>query len=84
MLKYSYNVNGRVDKLREALKKRRENLGLTQAQVAEIASIPQSTYKLIELGRRNPTLTTAKKISDALHVSLDIFLLDEESASKIS
>ena len=64
--------------LREALRERRKKLQLTQAQVADKADIPVSTYKLVELGQRNPTLATAKKISDALKVSLDIFLLDKE------
>lgn len=62
--------------MRAALRERRKKLNLTQKVAAERAGIPESTYKLVELGYRNPTLNTATKIANALHVSLDIFLLE--------
>jgi len=62
--------------MRTALRERRNKLNLTQKIAAQRAGIPESTYKLIELGYRNPTLATAIKIANALHVSLDIFLLE--------
>lgn len=60
------------------VKRRREALGLTQKQVAELAGMKLIMYQRIEQGMRNPRLMTARKIADVLRVSLDIFLTDEK------
>lgn len=44
----------------------RENLGLSQKTVAERAGITQPSYCNIEIGRRSPSIRTAKKIAAAL------------------
>lgn len=55
------------------LKELREEKGLYQWQVAEYSNISSSYYCMIEKGKRNPSLKTAEKISEALNISLDIF-----------
>ncbi len=65
---------------RDALRARRKKLKMTQQEAADLAGIPLITYKSIEEGQRNPRIDTAQKIANALHVSLDIFLMDGESA----
>lgn len=47
--------------------------GFTQKQVAIEAEINRSTYALIELGKRSPSVATAKKISAALKFDWSIF-----------
>lgn len=51
---------------------RREELGLTQAEVAERAKMSQQSYARIESGKRtDPTMSTAERIADALNTTLD-------------
>ena len=45
----------------------RELQGLTQSQLAELCSIPQTTISGIETGRVNLGLERAKKLATALH-----------------
>ena len=55
-----------------ALKARREHLGLTQQQVADLAGMSQQAYARVETGDRcDPRLSTAERIADALKTSLD-------------
>ena len=56
---------------------RRKELNLTQAQVAKSAGIDRSSYCNIELGVRKPSVTTAKKLSQALGMDWTFFF-DEE------
>ena len=49
------------------LKKRREELHLTQQQVAEKAGMPLRTYQSYELGVRIPNVISAIKLSEALN-----------------
>lgn len=55
----------------ENIKMYRNNLGLTQKQLAEKCSISESAIKYYESNRRNPKIETLNKIADVLQVSLD-------------
>ncbi|MDD4867832.1 MAG: helix-turn-helix transcriptional regulator [Mycobacterium sp.] len=52
------------------IKARREKLGLSQAQLARAANVPKGTFQRYETGEREPPLTAAKAIGEALDVSL--------------
>lgn len=54
----------------ERLAARREELRLTQAQVAERSGIRQSDISRIECGKANPTQTTLERIAAALDAQL--------------
>ena len=56
------------------LKAIREELGLTQPQVAEKLNVSVSTIGMYEQGRREPDLNTLIKISDILHTSITTLL----------
>ena len=59
------------------IKERREELGLTQKELAEKAGITQSFLCDIEQGRSKPSIDTAIKIADALNIS-DIKFFETE------
>lgn len=48
------------------LKEIRAEKGLTMREVAKQCGIDESTYCLIEHGKRNPSVKTAKKIAKVL------------------
>jgi|WetSurMetagenome_2_1015567.scaffolds.fasta_scaffold483219_2 transcriptional regulator with XRE-family HTH domain len=53
-----------------SLRETRQQRGLTQAQLAEIAGVDQTTVSDIELGKNlNPSWETVKRISNALGVA---------------
>lgn len=49
--------------------------GLTQSQLAKMLDAPQSSISRLEAGRENPSFERAKKMADALRVTLDEFYL---------
>lgn len=51
------------------VKARRNELGLTQAQVAERLGMDRSTYANIEIGRFEPGLNLVVRVSKALGVA---------------
>lgn len=51
---------------REKLYKLRKEANFTQKQMSEFANINRSYYGLIENGERNPSLSIAEDISEAL------------------
>ncbi|MEK4247142.1 helix-turn-helix transcriptional regulator [Psychrobacillus sp. FSL K6-2684] len=63
--------------MRTWLRKKREEAGLTQDQLAKKAGIARATYGHIESGERNATVASAKKISNALSFSWTLFFEDE-------
>lgn len=57
------------------MKKRREELKLTQAEIAALIGIARSTYTNIELGEKNPSFEIMLKVKEVLRVDGDdIFL----------
>lgn len=62
------------------LRELRANLGLTQAQLAELVGVARVSIVAIENGRFLPTIETALLISEALKVPVeDIFWLKEKN-----
>jgi len=56
----------------ERLKRFRESRGWSQRELAQRAGIPQPTVGYLETGRRSGlTVETARRIADALGVSID-------------
>jgi len=51
----------------------RKKAGLSQSQLAKRAGLKASAINMIENGQRAPRLTTAIAISNALHISLDVY-----------
>lgn len=61
--------------MRSVMKKRREELGFTQAETAEKIGIARTTYINIELGEKNPSFEIMLKLKEVLKVKKDdIFL----------
>jgi ribosome-binding protein aMBF1 (putative translation factor) len=56
----------------ERIAARREQLHLSQQQVAELAGIPQPEVSRIERGKANPTQATLEKIAAALDTQLTL------------
>lgn len=55
----------------KAIKKRRKELRLTQAKVAERCEMSVRGYQKVERGEVAPNFETAARIAWALHLSLD-------------
>lgn len=58
----------REEKVNVKLKAAREASGKTQAQVAKEANVSNRAYVYYEKGEKDPTVRTAIRIADALHV----------------
>lgn len=63
------------------LKKLRQELGLTQEQAAQKIGISRFWYIDIELGRKSPSIKTAKKIAKAFSFDWKKFYESDESKS---
>ena len=61
-------------KLGQNLKKIREQKGMTQERICDILDLDRGYISSIENGKRNPTLSTLKKLADALKVPVDELL----------
>jgi putative transcriptional regulator len=63
------------------VKELRTELGLTQAQLAELVGVARISIVAIENGRFQPTIETALRISKALGAPVErIFWLKDETA----
>lgn len=49
----------------------RQNLGLTQAEAAEMIGVSQPAYHRYEAGVRTPSIQVAREIAKAFNVSVD-------------
>jgi DNA-binding XRE family transcriptional regulator len=58
------------------LRKRREELGLTQQELADIADLTVTAVAMIERGERAPNLDTAARLCWALDVAAGVTLED--------
>ncbi len=58
--------------LAENIRRIRKKKGLSQEKLARLADISNNTLVKIEMGMaKEPTITTVRKIADALDVSID-------------
>lgn len=64
--------------MREWLRKRRTDADLSELEVARRAGIAQPFYHNIEMGIKNPSVYTAKKIAAVLGFDWTLFFLDED------
>lgn len=61
-------------KLGQNLKRIREEKGMTQGDICRALDIDRGFISSIENGKRNPTLSTIKKIADVLGITVDELL----------
>jgi len=58
----------------ELVRRRREELGWSQARLAEAAGTGQALISRIESGRVNPTVDMLARLADAMHAELALSL----------
>lgn len=56
----------------QRLRARREQLGVTQEQLAELAEVSLRTIKALDSGKGNPTVSTLVKLADVLGMELKL------------
>lgn len=56
----------------EAIKKRREILGVTQQDLAELSGVGLRTLKALESSKSNPTFETLNKLAEVLGMELKL------------
>jgi transcriptional regulator with XRE-family HTH domain len=56
----------------QRLKTRREQLSVTQEQLAELAAVALRTVKALDSGKGNPTVSTLIKLADVLGMELKL------------
>lgn len=59
-----------VKKLGETIKSRRNELGITQPHLAELAKVSTNTLYKLEKGHGNPSLDVLNKLSEILGMEL--------------
>ncbi len=64
--------------LSERLKYLRLGRKLTQKDLAENSGVSQSTIAQIETGRKDPSITTLRKLSDALDMDIALFFATDD------
>jgi transcriptional regulator with XRE-family HTH domain len=61
-----------VSEVGKQIKERRDTLGITQPDLAEMADISVNTLYKIETGKANPTLKVLNKIADIVGMELTL------------
>jgi transcriptional regulator with XRE-family HTH domain len=56
----------------EAIKVRRASLNITQEGLSDLSGVALGALKRFESGKGNPTLSTLKKLSDALGLEITL------------
>jgi|HubBroStandDraft_5_1064220.scaffolds.fasta_scaffold943196_2 HTH-type transcriptional regulator/antitoxin HipB len=67
--------------LGEAVRHRREELGITQAELAERAGLQQPAIARFETGGTMPTIPMLERLADALFLRLNVEFLPLREAS---
>ena len=67
--------------LGEAVRHRREELGITQAELAERAGLQQPAIARFETGGTMPTISMLERLADALLLRLNVEFLPLREAS---
>jgi predicted transcriptional regulator len=62
------------DHVLELLKKRRETLGITQSELAQMAQVGLRTVKTLESLKCNPTLVTIERLARVLGMELELVI----------
>ena len=61
-----------LKELIQALKKRRDILGVTQEHLAELSGVGLRTLKALDGGKSNPTFETLNKLAEVLGMELKL------------
>lgn len=61
-----------IEHIGNLIQQRRDNMRITQAQLAEMAGIGIITLYKIETGQANPTLHSLQKITDVLGLEITL------------
>jgi len=61
-----------LEELVQAIKKRREVLGVTQDDLAELSGVGLRTLKALESSKSNPTFETLNKLAGVLGMELKL------------
>ena len=65
------------------LKEKRQSLGLTQLQVAQMVGLSETAYQRYEYGKNEPSVGTAIKIAHALNATVEeLFVFDDEKSDR--
>jgi DNA-binding XRE family transcriptional regulator len=75
-----YELAGLDLRLGDMVRERRRELGLTQAEVAELAGITQPALSRIEGGGGVPTLAMLHRIARAMHTTFTITVGEDAAA----
>ncbi|WP_258100818.1 helix-turn-helix transcriptional regulator [Marinoscillum pacificum] len=67
-----------LDQLIITLKHRREELGVTQEQLADLSGVGLRTLKALESKKGNPTLVTLNKLADVLGMEVKLVVKNIE------
>lgn len=67
-----------LEQLVIAMKQRREVLGVTQEQLAELSGVGLRTLKALESKKSNPTFETLAKLADVLGMELKLVVKKPE------
>ena len=67
-----------VIEIGKKIKERRDTLGITQPDLAEMSGISVNTLYKIETGQANPTLKVLNKIADILGMELTLIVKKPE------
>ncbi|MEM7549811.1 MAG: helix-turn-helix domain-containing protein [Bacteroidota bacterium] len=67
-----------LEQLVISLKDRREVLGVTQEQLADLSGVGLRTLKALESKKSNPTLETLTKLADVLGMELKLVVKKTE------
>ena len=62
----------KVEEIARVLVKRRKELGISQAELAEICQVSIHTLSSIESGAGNPTIGSLLKITDVLGLTINL------------
>ncbi|HUX57912.1 MAG TPA: helix-turn-helix transcriptional regulator [Bacteroidales bacterium] len=66
------HIKIRMEEVGKHLKERRNQLGITQLDLADLAGISANTLYKIERGQANPTLKVISKLADVLGMELKL------------
>src|SRR5437660_4711331 len=64
--------------LPERIQYLRERRNFTQAELAKLSKVSQSTIAQIEKGKKDPSISTLKKIAQALDVNLAVLFASDD------
>lgn len=76
---YPLSVKSNKEKFVQNMIAIRKEKGISQLKLSELADVSSGIIGEIELGRRNPTLSTMDRIAQALDTPLYKFFIDGET-----